>query len=317
MKMNGIIHSSRGHDILLFLVFLLISFLFWTLLTLNNEGQKDIEIPIKLVNIPDSVTLINSLPESVNVSVRDKGSSLIQYTPGKTPSINLKFKDYNNGENRVVIGETELNSCLRSYFGNSAQLISIKPDSISVLYTTLPGKKVKVKLRTDIHPNFQYIISGPITSNIDSVYLYSVDELPQSLTCIETMPIVKSDLKDTTTLEVKITPLKDIRIIPNRISVTIPVEPLIAKKQTIPIVVENIPDGIGLITFPSKIDISYLLPISKYNMPSESPIKAFVDYNSITSTTSKVPVYMQYSQSDYRNLSFSPDSVEYIIEKIH
>lgn len=314
-KISEILKSSQGRDILLFVLFLLISFLFWLILTLNNEGQRDVEIPIKLVGIPDSITLINSMPASINVNVRDKGTSLIRYEWGKIPSINLKFKDYNNGKNRIIIGESDLNKQIRTYFGTSAQLLSLKPDSISLSYSTCPGKKVALKLITDVQPNFQYIISGPITADIDSVYLYSVDNNTADLqNYVETIPLIRSDLKDTTKVVVQIAPIKNSRIIPNQVTVTIPVEPLIAKRQTISLIPENVPHGVNLITFPAKIEVSYLLPMSRYNNTHQQ-IKAYIDYLSIKSGQSKIPIYVRYDDSEYHNLSYSPDSVEFIIEQ--
>lgn len=313
-KINNAVHSSKGHDMLLFMLFLFISFLFWLILTLNNDNQKDIEIPIKLIEIPDSITLINPIPSNISVNVRDKGASLIQYSWGKVPPLNFKFKDYNNRKNHIVINQTELARRLRSYFSPNAQLLSIDPDSISLSYSTSPGKKVGIKLNTDIQPNFQYIISGPVVCNTDSVLLYSAQELPDTIKYVETNSVIKTNLKDTTIVDLKIKPIYGIRIIPDHIRITIPIEPLIAKRQTIPITTTNTPDGADLITFPSEIEVSYLLPMSKYNC-THPQIQATVDYQSITEGYSKIPIQVQYDINEYRNLSFTPDSVEFVVDK--
>ncbi|MDE6305700.1 MAG: hypothetical protein K2L90_03835, partial [Muribaculaceae bacterium] len=83
---NATLHSSRGKDYLVFLLFLCVSYVFWLLLTLNNEIQEDLEVPVELVEIPDSITLISEIPPSIAVSVRDKGSSLARYVWGNTPT---------------------------------------------------------------------------------------------------------------------------------------------------------------------------------------------------------------------------------------
>ena len=73
--------SARGKEVLLFMLFLLISYVFWLLLTLNNEVQEDMDVPVELVDVPDSVTIITDVPQVIKVSVRDKGSSLMKYRP--------------------------------------------------------------------------------------------------------------------------------------------------------------------------------------------------------------------------------------------
>ncbi|WP_438638198.1 hypothetical protein [Muribaculum gordoncarteri] len=71
-RVHDSITSTRGREILLFLVFSLSPTYSGWLLTLNNEVQEDLEVPITLTNVPDSVTLISDVPPSLKVSVRDK-----------------------------------------------------------------------------------------------------------------------------------------------------------------------------------------------------------------------------------------------------
>lgn len=315
VKVSEMLRSSRGRDTLLFLMFLVISFVFWLLLTLNNEVQEDIEVPVVLTDVPEDATLINTMPTSITVSVRDKGSSLVRYLWGRTPAMTIKFKDYaDEVSSKLLLNETALSSRVRSYFGAGAQVVAVKPDSISVYYTTHPGRKVKVNIKADVKPNFQYIISGRIYADVDSVSLYSVGNECLAINQVETMPINLSDIKDTTMLDVSIRPIKGVRVIPDKIRVTVPIEPLIAKRQIVPIETRNLPGDVGMITFPSKVEVSYLIPMSSYN-ELRTDIKAYVDYGAITEKASKIPVMVSYHPEAYRNLSFTPDSVEYVIEK--
>ena len=61
-------------------------------------------------------------------------------------------------------------------------------------------------------------------------------------------------------------PMDGMRIIPDRVIVTVPVEPLIVKKKKVRIDVTGLPDGVGLITFPSVAEVSYLVPMSFITM---------------------------------------------------
>lgn len=81
------IHSTTGKNALVFLVFLCVSAVFWTLLALNDEIQREFDIPVELTEVPDGVTLISSPPQSINVSVKDKGGALVRYQWGGTPPI--------------------------------------------------------------------------------------------------------------------------------------------------------------------------------------------------------------------------------------
>ena len=108
--------------------------------------------------------------------------------------------------------------------------------------------------------------------------------------------------------------MQDVKIEPERIQLTIPVEPLISKKLNIPIQVKNMPEGMNVITFPSVVEVSFLVPFSMYR--KNLPMSAIVDFNDIKRTRSnKVNVKIEEFPALYNNISLGQDSVEYIIEK--
>lgn len=311
------IHSTTGKNALVFLVFLCVSAVFWMLLALNDEIQREFDIPVELTEVPDSVTLLSSPPQSINVSVKDKGSALIRYQWGGTPPIKLRFKDFNAAENRIFMGENQINAVVRSYFGAGAQIMVSKPDSIAVVYTNRPGHNLPVRLNVEAHADPRFVINGPITVSNDSVKIYSVDDLPVTLHSVETYPSSHSGLTDTARIMVKVKVPNGMRAVPAAVRVTIPVEPLIAKTRMVPVEVVNVPSDKSVVTFPSEVEISYLIPMSMYNNDDYS-VKAYADYNKVSPLRSvtKIPVELPLLPDSYRGAVLSTDSVEYVIEQI-
>ncbi|MCM1163953.1 MAG: YbbR-like domain-containing protein [Muribaculaceae bacterium] len=310
-RIGAALRSRRGKNVLLYLLFLAVAFVFWIFMSLDTERQRDFELPLELQEVPDSVTLIGQMPQTLAVSVKGKDSQLLRYSWGKQSTIKFKWNE-NASDDILLISHTRLETRLRDYFGANVQIASFRPDSIRISYTTQPGVKVSLNIQADIHPNLQYIVSGPIKANVDSVTLYSATDIPHSLRMVSTEPLVKSGLKDTARFEVKVKPIDGIRIIPDKVTVTVPIEPLISRKRAVRIETFNVPDGKSLVTFPSMIEVSYLVPMSSYN--DDYPIKAFVDYNDTRLPGNKIPVSLSAIPSLYRNVSKSIDNVEYIIE---
>lgn len=310
-KVTAAIKSSRGQNVLLYLLFVAVAFVFWVFLSLDTEVQRDFDVPVELQDVPDSVTVIGQVPQSLDVSVKGKDSQLIRFLWGKLSPVKLKWQENVEGQ-ALVLTHQKLDSRMREYFGNGVQIVSCRPDSLRIPFTTQPGVKVKLMVQADIHPNLQYIISGPITANVDSVTLYSVTDLPHNLKYVSTEPIVKSNLKDTMRYEIRVKPIAGVRIIPETVTVTVPIEPLIMRKRFVGIEVENLPDETNLITFPSKVEISYLVPMSAYN--DDYPVKAYVDFRAAQPSRKKLAVSLSSMPVIYHNISFTPDSVEYIIE---
>ncbi len=308
------LHTSRGKNILLYLLFCMVAFVFWFMLSLDTEVQKDYEIPVELTGVPDSVTVISNIPASVSVTVKAKGGQLLRYTWGKMPVMRLDFRSYDTGDGRLYLSKARIDARIRDYFGNGCSISGVKPDTISILYTTHPGHRVPVIVEAEIHPDIQCIVNGPLKCNLDSVSVYTATgELPHGLTAVYTEKLAKSGLKDSTTYEVRLRCPAGVRVIPDRVLVTVPVEPLISKKRAVQVEVTGAPEGERVLTFPSKVDVSYLVPMSMYN--DEYPIRVTVNYEDTNLPGDKVPVTLGQLPSYYHNASLAADSVEYLIEK--
>lgn len=304
--------SAKGSDFVIFLICIGIASVFWLFLSLYEEVERDYDVPLKIENVPDSIVIVESMPASINVAVQGKGVQFIKFLWHDVSPLRVKFSEFANSSGTFSIPRQKLEALFRDYFGQGIKITNLRPESVKAAYTSNIGKKVKLEIDCDIQPNLQYVVSGPIKANVDSVMIYSANDIPRSLTSVSTYPIVKTGIKDTTVVTVKIRPIEGMRIIPEQVTVTVPIEPLISKKRVVPIEVFNLPENVRLITFPSTAEVSYLLPMSSYN--TEANVKLYVDFDSINRESQKVKVQTSGVPGSLRNFKYKPDSVEYIIE---
>lgn len=312
-KARSALHSRGGRNFMLYLLFVLVAFAFWVMMSLDSETQKEYDVPLQITSVPDSVTLITLPPATIAVSVKAKGSQLIRLGWGGVPTLKIDFRDVTGRSGRLYVSRSKLESRLREYFGAGVTISSIRPDTLSLVYTGSPGIPVKLHVPTRLSTDLQCIISGPVRASTDSVMVYTTSPLPKTLEYIETEPVALDDLRDTTTVAVKVRGIKGARIIPSEITVTIPVEPLISKSQSVMVDVRDVPPGERVLTFPSKVDVTYLVPMSCYN--ADLPVRAYVDYQDTRLPGDKVPVRLGALPDNLHNVTACPDSVEYLIEK--
>ncbi len=306
--------TERAKTVMQYLVFLFISFIFWLVLTLNNSYQRDYSIPVKITSIPDSTTMINDVPATIKITMKDRGTAMLKYMFGNLPTLSLNFKAYDRGDGIFRVNAMDLRSEVRNLFGSSATITSILPDSIRLQYTNLPGKKVPVRFDLDVQPNLQYVINGAVRSNVDSVLVYSDRQTLAEISEVYTYHVEEHELTDTLRREVAITPLNGVKIVPRSITLTIPVEQLINKRQMVPVVTIHTPANVNVLTFPAMVEASFLVPQSMYKRNTD--IKVAVDYNDILeSSSNKVDVHVIEAPAICKSMSLSLDSVEYLIEK--
>ena len=82
---------------LVFLFFLFLSAAFWLSMTLDEMYEKEIPVPIRLVNVPKNIIITTNMPDTVIMTVRDKGFAFMSdFTGRRLRPINLNFSTYAN-----------------------------------------------------------------------------------------------------------------------------------------------------------------------------------------------------------------------------
>ncbi len=314
-KFKEDLRTTAGRNVLTFLVFLLISTIFWFLMALNDEIQEDYKVPLRLEEFPKNMTIISGNVPTINVTIKDKGSSLAKFAWGAKPVLKLRYDEFTRQtDNHLLLNEAQLNSALRGIFGTSASIVAVRPDSLHLCYTTNPGIPVKVLVDADITTLPQYEAFGSPKISTDSVMLYSNLKERLQIKELPTAPISLSRLSDTTTVEVSILVPEGMKAIPSKVRVTFPIEPLVTKTRKLKIETVNVPGGIRLIPFPAIIEATYLLPKSTFSA-GNSPLHAVIDFNDITPGKKTVPVRLTGVPPYYQSARLASAEVEFLIER--
>ena len=92
-KIKTLLRQQRWKEVLIFFFFVLLSMGFWMLQSLQQDYEIELSIPVRYKNVPTNIAFSDTLPNSIKVKVRDKGSVLLNYSLGRTflpiePSLN-------------------------------------------------------------------------------------------------------------------------------------------------------------------------------------------------------------------------------------
>lgn len=312
--LGDVSRTRRGRNALLYLLFVAVAFVFWLVMSMDDEVQRDFDIPVELQDVPDSIVVINDLPPTLAVSVRAKGNLLVPFLWRQhLPALKLKFGQYARSKSEMIyLNRYTMERCLREYFGDGVNISSCRPDTICLLYTDSPGRRLPIHIKVDLHANRQYVINGPVRADVDSVTVYAHGRLPRNLRSLDTETVMLSDLRDTTVCRVKVKVPAGVRAIPDEVTLTIPVEPLIVRKRHIPVEILNVPSDKSVVMFPSKAEVSYLVPMSAYN--EDFHLVAYANYADIVPGRTRLPLSLSLTSELISNISLQPDSVEYIIQ---
>lgn len=309
------LHSQRGHNLLTFAVFLVISTMLWWVTALNDEGQADVRMPVKVTHVPDSITIISNVPKTMSVSLNARGTLLMKLNWGRVPDFNIDFRQYRVGNN-ILLSDTELKSIARNSF-DGANITVISPDSLNLYFTSQPPVILPVNPDYIVTPGPQATIAGLPRLSSDSVKVYTLGRLPDSVEAITTEPLRLNSINESVTRKVALLAPPNSRVIPDSIDITINVEPLIFKTRKVAIEAVNVPIGKKLITFPAQIDVMYMIPVTDYKT-AEPHIRVTADYSTINfdGTSRNVRLRISEASDNLQNVHLAADSAEFYIEEL-
>ena len=311
---NKLQESPRMRSALLYLFFIVISAVFWCFLTFNGDIQLDLQVPLE-INTPNNVHLLSKVPDTLTVTVKDRGYRFFTYMFRKTPPLTLRLTDYSDGNGDFKVDQSHLKKALTHVLNKHSTIVNVLPESLNIRFTDLPGKKVPVKTDIIVEPRENYTLYGALIQSQDSVLVFSDAKTLNAINEVYTYHVEETDLTDTLRRKVTIAPINNAVVEPRTIEIMVPIEKLKPQTRSVRIAVRNAPPGIKMLLFPSDVEVTYRSPVSRIS--DETGITAVVDFNSIdlNSTSNKVKVIIGEMPAAYQDVKLSHDSVEYIIEK--
>ena len=326
MNDTGVFHKLRvvrnflfswmNREFLIFLFFLFLSGAFWLLMALNETYEKEIEIPVQLVEIPKNVVLTSDTTTNVRVTLRDKGFSLLAYLYGnKAQTISVKFNTYAKKTGVGVISSAELQRLIIRQLFNSSQIVSIKPDKVEYFFNYGLNKKVPVRLTGKILPGQSYYLSKVYFSP-DSIEIYASREMLDSIKYVSTELLNIKNITDTLVRHVALHKIKGVKYVPDNVKISICPDILTEESIEVPIVAVNMPDGKVLRTFPSRVTVTFTVGASMFRTIRPEGFKVVADYKEVTANPSeKCNIYLRSVPHGVRNARISVNQVDYLIEE--
>ena len=314
---RNFLFSRTNREFLIFLFFLILSGIFWLLMTLNEIYEKEVTVPVHITNVPADIMLNSDDTDTIRVTIRDRGIMLLTYLYGESLAhIEANFKNYDQGNGTGIISGIELNKIIKQNIAASSKIISIKPERLKIYYNTGTCKKVPIRWKGRVIPEHLYFLSD-VSYSPDSVTVYASEERLDSIHMVYTEPLTYVDFRDTLAVDCRLRRMEGVKIVPNQVRVTFFTDVLTEERMDgIPIKCVNLPKGKQLRTFPAKVAVRFVTGVNVYRTLSPDDFVVIADYNEIASSRSdKCNLYLQQVPSGVTRTSLVNKQVDYLIEE--
>ena len=297
-----------------FLIFLLISILFSTIVKLTKVHTKSISYKINLTDIPDDKIITNQSVDSIKITVSSFGFDFVKYYLSDQ-AINISSKDIFDNSKSYVITQSNSYSRIDNFITPKFELISINIDSLFFNYDRLKTKNVPVVLNSSINfsQGFDYFENFTIIP--DSISVIGPELVLESINTITTKKLIldnlKSSINENLLLDIQYTNLKYSN---KSVKLFIDVEKSTESILDIPVSIINIPKDIELNYYPKMIKISFTVSLDNYQNYSSKDFKIICDFNQISLDGKLTPKVINQPNL-IKNLRLINNEIQYVFLK--
>ena len=314
---GNFLFSSQNKEFLIFLFFLLLSGAFWLMMALNETYEEELKVPVRLVGMPRNAVMTDEPADTVKVTVRDKGFTLVTYKYGHWfRPLTFKFATYaNEDQGHGAIPAADIIKQVQSQLYGSSKLLSVKPEKLDFYFTYGASKKVPIRFRGKISTSKSYYLAHTEFSPM-MVTAYANKKVLDELKYVEIEPFNYRNLQDTIRRNVRLQKIRGVKLVPSTVRLSVYPDVLTEESIEVPVSAVNMPAAMVLRTFPSRVTVRFTIGASQFRMIRPEQFNVVVDYQTLAENPSdKCTLQLRSVPSSVSKAKLELDKVDYLLEQ--
>ena len=305
------------------LVCLFVSLTFWFLIALSKEYTTRWQLPVEYQHFPGKKVVMNELPASFALTLKTSGFSILSYDFGHDQQplvIDVSTLLTNAGKEdlseTVTVATSDLASEISGQLGSNLSILSVSPDSLVFNFGSRTSRTVPVRVDATLTCERQFDSLGTYSVMPHEVEVSGPESVLSEIRYVETEPVVVAQAKSDIRMKLKLRIPQHVECSTSEVQFFIPVEKFTEGSVEIPLRSVNVRGNLALRTFPDKVRVRYLVPLSKYAMVKPGQFEALVNADDIRENgPTRLPVSVSSSPGFVRAVTVEPERVEFILRK--
>lgn len=309
--------STANREFLIFLFFLILSGAFWLFMTLNETYEREFNVPVTITNIPKNVVLTSDETDTIKMTIRDKGITLVSYMYGKVlKNLTVNFMTFAHNNGKGTVPGSELQKLMYQQLASGSKITAVKPDKYEFFYNYGAHKRVPVRWSGRVIPEELYFISR-VQYWPDSIDIYASEEKLDSIRTAYTEALNHVNFRDTLTINAQMEKVKGVKMVPDVVKISFFTDVLTEESiDNVPVKGINMPKGKVLRTFPAKVKVRFVTGVSVYSQLKPEDFLVVADYNELSiRPAEKCKIYLKKSPTGISRARLDISEVDYLIEE--
>lgn len=314
------VKNNLGKNIVMFLLFLVLSTVIWLSRSYNAVIQREIQIPVMITHMPDYVRSAEEI-RPIRIGVSGKRFALSNERSNRMSPINLSYLLFAHDE-QVEQAEGVLSVSIQSIYDavidhlpHSMHIIDFYTDSIRFHYRTLKYLKLPVKANGNFKSNDQYLVDKLVFSP-DSLIVLAERVCADTLTALYVDADKYVINSDSSVFRFSLGSMGAVKVPNVPVEMKVLASQYTEKQVTVGIEGINAPRRTYLKAFPYSCNVIFFVRTSQYNLYDADDFRVVIDYKDIDETSDKLRLKVIKSPKDVYNIRLTPESVSYLEEEI-
>ncbi len=293
---------------------LIVSFsvLLWVFVSFSGEFSITVNLPTKVVNIPENLSVSSISAKEVSITLKGQGWQLAQHTLGRNPKFFLPSPE-SPGEEKIP---TRNVIYINSWLSSTLQLAEIHPEIVTVVVEEKVLKIVEIIPVVSLTFKPGYGLVSKLSVEPDSVKIEGPKSIVAPMTSISTKGVGLTNLEKGETIKLQLENIDYVKPEISECKVTYDVQKIVDKTFTNLIVnTDNIPSRYELILSPAEVELTLRGGLNLLSKMKNSDINIFVDFDQAINDTNGFVEPQIYVPEFTSIVEVKPNHLEYIIKK--
>ena len=315
--LKTVFENVNTRKVKVFLLFLLCSFLAWSISKLSEAYESRTNFEIVYENIPDSLLSKANDKKSISAKIKASGFQFLNYAISPK-TIRLDVQNVLEQDGAYFLTASSVKNQMENQLPNRISLIQL---NAPVHYTDLylvDSKTVPVLPKIDLQLAQNHLLEGKLKVQPDSIQVKGPKKDIGKIGSISTLPLTLKDVSSDFSRKLGLKSLDSLgNLIMNIHDVTVSgkVVRFSEKEFDVSINARNVPEGYRLKMFPDHIQLVCKAGIHRLKELRPSDFRVFVDYASIVDGKY---LFVMLAEEPERVFSVRllQNRIEFVLEKI-
>lgn len=291
---------------------IIFSVILWGSVSLSGEYIATINVPLKLIDLPNNYTTGYISSKEVYLRVKSKGWELAKIFMGGEYEFHVSVHRKIGSRKIDLRNEIENNTWLTS----TMQVIEIVPAQVECEVDKIISKTVEVAANYVINYQQGFGSASEIILSPSQVKIYGPASVLKNIDTVQTEYVEFSNVTEAIKEELKFKEIEGITFSENTCYLQVDVQKIVDRSfDDILVEIRNVPSSKELILYPSKISIILNGGINILGRFTNDSVKAYVDYWEVVRSEGE-PVVPVVEYPPYSTLiDVKPKQLEYIIKQ--